>query len=149
MPHKKGKTAPKKSFPIWIAAVAFLVVLVAAAGIVLSQQRAPAATQLPAEISVAQAAQAQKDGAFVLDVRQLEEWAQGHISGATLIPLEELPNRLSEVPRNREVVVVCRTGIRSAEGRDVLKSAGFTRVTSMAGGLTQWQAQGLPLVTGQ
>ncbi len=149
MPHKKGKTAPKKSFPIWIAAVAFLVVLVAAAGIVLSQQRAPAATQLPAEISVAQAAQAQKDGAFVLDVRQLEEWAQGHISGATLIPLEELPNRLSEVPRNREVVVVCRTGIRSAEGRDVLKSAGFTRVTSMAGGLTQWQAQGMPLVTGQ
>ncbi len=148
MPHKQVKTSPKKTFPVWIVALV-IIVLLAAAGIVITQQPRPVATQLPAEISVTQAAQAQIDGAFILDVRQPEEWAQGHISGATFIPLEDLPNRLSEVPKDREVVVVCRTGLRSAQGRDILKNAGFTRVTSMAGGLTQWQAQGLPVVSGQ
>jgi rhodanese-related sulfurtransferase len=69
---------------------------------------------------------------------------QFHISGATLIPLEDLPNRLNEIPKDREVVVVCRTGHRSAQGRDILTQAGFTNVTSMAGGMTEWQAQGLP-----
>ena len=148
MPHKKVKTSPKKSFPIWIVALV-LVILVVAAGVVIAQQPKPAATQLPAEITVAQAAEAQKNGAFILDVRQPEEWAQAHISGATLIPLGDLPGRLNEVPKDREVVVVCRSGNRSAEGRDILKQAGFPQVTSMAGGLTQWQSQGLPVVTGQ
>jgi rhodanese-related sulfurtransferase len=63
--------------------------------------------------------------------------------------LGELPKRLNEVPKDREVVVVCRTGHRSAQGRDILLSAGFTKVTSMAGGMTQWQAQGLSIATGQ
>ncbi len=148
MPHRTVKTSKKKAFPVWIIALA-LVVLVAVAGVVIAAQPKPVATQLPAEISVAQAAEAQKDGALILDVRQPEEWAQGHIAGATLIPLGDLPKRLNEVPKNREVVVVCRTGVRSAQGRDLLKQAGFNRVTSMAGGLTQWQAQGLPVVSGQ
>lgn len=148
MPNRKSKTASKKAFPVWIVALV-LILLAAAAGIVIAQQAKPAAVQLPAEISVSQAAQAQKDGAFVLDVREPSEWAQAHISGATLIPLGELPNRLNAVPKDREVVVVCRTGIRSAQGRDILKNAGYTQVTSMAGGLTQWQAQGLPMVAGQ
>ena len=58
-------------------------------------------------------------------------------------------SRLSEVPKDRQVVVYCRTGNRSAQGRDILKNAGYTLVTSMAGGITQWQAQGLPVITGQ
>ncbi len=150
MPTKKFKSSQKKTFPIWIVAIG-IILLLAAAGIAIAQQPplSAAPTQLPADISVAQAAQAQKDGAFILDVREPSEWAQGHIAGATLIPLGDLPNRLTEVPRNREVVVVCRTGVRSAQGRDILKQAGFTRVTSMTGGLTQWQAQGLPVITGQ
>ncbi len=104
---------------------------------------------LPAEISVAEAADQREQGAFILDVRQPEEWQQFHIPGATLIPLGELPNRLNEVPKDRPVVVVCRTGHRSAQGRDILLNAGFTQVTSMAGGVTEWQAQGLPVATGQ
>ncbi len=148
MPNRKSKTASKKAFPVWIV-VLTLVVLVVAAGIVIAQQANPTAVQLPAEISVAQAAQAQKDGAFILDVREPSEWAQAHISGATLIPLGDLPSRLNSVPKDREVVVVCRTGIRSAQGRDILKNAGFTQVTSMTGGLNQWQAQGLPVIAGQ
>ncbi len=150
MPPKKYKSSQKKTFPIWIVAIG-IVLLLAAAGIAIAQQPplSAAPTPLPADISVAQAAQAQKDGAFILDVREPSEWAQGHIAGATLIPLGDLPNRLSAVPQDREVVVVCRTGVRSAQGRDILKQAGFTRVTSMTGGLTQWQAQGLPVTTGQ
>jgi rhodanese-related sulfurtransferase len=148
MANKKSKTGSKKAFPVWIVAIV-IVVLVAAAGIVIAQLANPSAVQLPAEISVAQAAQAQKDGAFILDVREPSEWTQGHISGATLIPLGQLPNRLSAVPKDREVVVVCHSGNRSAKGRDILKNAGFIQVTSMAGGMTQWQAQGLPVLTGQ
>jgi rhodanese-related sulfurtransferase len=104
---------------------------------------------LPLEITVAQAAQNRDQGAFILDVREPSEWTQFHIPGATLIPLGDLPNRLNEVPKDRQVVVVCRTGHRSAQGRDILLQAGFTQVTSMAGGMTAWQAQGLPVATGQ
>ncbi len=148
MPHKNIKTSQKKAFPVWIAVLAVVILLVVA-GVVIAQQPPAAAIRLPAEINVTQAAQAQKDGAFILDVREPSEWTQAHIAGATLIPLGDLPNRLKEVPKDREVVVVCRTGHRSAQGRDILLQAGFTQVTSMAGGLTQWQAQGLPVAAGQ
>ena len=90
----------------------------------------------------------QKGGAFILDVREPSEWTQFHIQGATPIPLGSLPNRLAEVPKDRPVVVVCRTGHRSAQGRDILLQAGYTQVTSMTGGLTEWQAQGLPVASG-
>lgn len=64
--------------------------------------------------------------------------------GASLIPLGELPNRLKDVPKDREVVVVCRSGNRSQTGRDILLKAGFTQVTSMAGGVSEWQFKKLP-----
>jgi rhodanese-related sulfurtransferase len=161
----KKAVPAKKSFPVWAWGVLALV-LVAALAIVLAlsasqragspQAAAPAASSaggqtvdsLPLEISVAEASQKRDQGAFILDVRQPEEWTSFHIPGATLIPLGELPNRLNEVPKDKQVVVVCRTGHRSASGRDILLKAGFTNVTSMAGGVTQWQAQGLPIATG-
>lgn len=147
MKSKKGKSAPKKSFPIWIIGL-LVVVLAVVAGTVILQQSKPAVVQLPAEITVSQTADKQKNGAYILDVREPSEWTQFHIQGATLIPLGDLPKRLNEVPKDREVVVVCRTGHRSAQGRDILLAAGFPQVTSMAGGLTEWQAQGLPVATG-
>jgi len=114
---------------------------------------APAVSQssaapLPAEISIADAAAKRDAGAFVLDVRQPDEWNEAHIPGATLIPLDQLAARVNEVPKNKEVVVVCRSGNRSQAGRDALKAAGFTQVTSMTGGLNEWKAAGLPTVTG-
>ncbi len=105
------------------------------------------APDLPLVVSVADAAAMRDDGAFVLDVREPDEWAAGHIAGATLIPLGQLPDRLGEVPAGRTLVVVCRTGNRSAQGRDILLQAGFA-ATSMAGGMTDWIAAGLPVVTG-
>lgn len=113
---------------------------------------APAATSAPAAadplpdtVTVTEAAALREAGAFVLDVRQPEEWAQVRIPGATLIPLGELPGRLAEVPQDRDVVVVCRAGNRSQAGRDILRDAGYPRVTSMAGGIIDWRAAGLPV----
>jgi phage shock protein E len=106
------------------------------------------AVSLPDEISVADAAAKRDTGAFILDVRTPEEWNESHIPGATLIPLDQLEARLNEVPKDKEVVVMCRSGNRSKPGRDALKAAGYTQVTSMAGGLKEWTAAGLPTVTG-
>ncbi len=103
---------------------------------------------MPGEISVQDAFAKRESGAFILDVRQPEEWNQVHIPGATLIPLGELPNRLSEVPADQEVVVVCRSGNRSQQGRDILLKAGYEQATSMAGGMNQWQAAGYPTESG-
>ena len=107
---------------------------------------APAA--LAAEVSVDEASRLRDAGAFMLDVREPDEWAAGHIEGATLIPLGELAARAKEVPADRQVVVVCRSGNRSAQGRDVLLGAGLSSVTSMAGGMNDWAASGRPVVTG-
>jgi rhodanese-related sulfurtransferase len=81
-------------------------------------------------------------------VRQPDEWVESHIPGATLIPLGELASRVDEVPQGQEVVIVCRSGNRSAEGRDILLAAGFEQVTSMAGGVNQWKATGFETVSG-
>lgn len=102
----------------------------------------------PREISVEEAVAKRDSGAFILDVRQPEEWNDFHVPGSTLIPLDELASRLNELPRDQEIVVVCRSGNRSAQGRDILLNAGLTQVTSMAGGLTQWKAAGHPTVSG-
>ena len=148
MTKRKAKTPSNKAFPVW-GWIVLAIALIAIAGTAIFMNSRPAAAALPPEITVARAAQERDQGAFVLDVRQPEEWVQLHIPGATLIPLGELPNRLSEVPKDSAVVVVCRTGNRSAQARDILKGAGFTNVTSMAGGVTGWQAQGLPIASGQ
>ncbi len=102
-------------------------------------------TSLPAEIPVSEAYTKYQNGAFFLDVRTQEEWNQFHALNSTLIPLDQLPSRLNEIPKDKEIVVVCRTGNRSAQGRDILLNAGFTQVTSMQGGLTEWQAAGYPV----
>ena len=102
----------------------------------------------PHEISVTEAVAKRDAGAFILDVRQPEEWNEFHVPGSTLIPLGELASRVSELPQDQEIVVVCRSGNRSAQGRDILLGAGFTQVTSMAGGLTQWEAAGYPTISG-
>jgi rhodanese-related sulfurtransferase len=108
----------------------------------------PTTAGLAATVSVADAAKLRDDGALVLDVREPAEWAQGHIPGATLIPLGDLAARLGELGRDRPIVVVCRTGNRSAQGRDILLGAGFPAVTSLDGGMTEWSAAGMPIETG-
>ena len=104
---------------------------------------------LASEISPEQARSMAASGAFILDVREPSEWEEFHVANTTLIPLGQLEKRLSEVPRDREVVVICRSGNRSTSGRDILAKAGFTSVTSMSGGLLSWRAKGFPTLSGK
>ena len=100
---------------------------------------------LARDISVSDAYNMYQNGAFVVDVRTLEEWTEYHAPNTTLIPLDQLSSRLNEVPRDRQIVVVCRSGNRSQQGRDILLNAGFEQVTSMTGGLNEWRASGYPI----
>lgn len=137
---------------LWIWAGLTMAALIALAAGYFSFARPASSTAYragyPAEISVAEAVAKREAGAFILDVRQPEEWNEVHIPGATHIPLGELAARVAELPRDQEIVVVCRSGNRSATGRDILREAGFTQVTSMAGGVTDWRAAGHPIATG-
>lgn len=102
----------------------------------------------PLEIDVEQAAEYRDKGAFVLDVREPDEWNEAHIPGATLIPLGELEGRLGELPKGEQIVVYCRSGNRSQTGAQILRKNGFGQTSSMAGGIKDWIAQGLPTVSG-
>jgi rhodanese-related sulfurtransferase len=100
---------------------------------------------LPRDIGVADASKQRDSGAYILDVRETYEWNEGHIPNATLIPLGTLSNKLASVPKDKPIVVVCRSGNRSQSGRDILLKAGFTNVTSMSGGMLAWEAAKLPV----
>lgn len=148
MTRKKSSAPQPKTtrFPVWVILLVILAVF--GAGVVLMNNRPAATLTLPSEISVAQAAQLREQGAFVLDVRQPEEWNELHVPGATLIPLDQLPNRVSEVPKDQEIMVICRSGNRSQAGRDILLQAGFEKVTSVSGGIIAWRNAGYPTVSG-
>lgn len=142
----------RNSNTIWIIAGLLLIVVVgvSACGYLQQNQSAPDASvaDYPQEITVQEAAVKKEQGAFILDVREPDEWQEHHIPGSTLIPLGDLPNRLNEVPEDQEVIVVCRSGNRSRSGRDILLNAGFSTVTSMNGGLNDWRASGYETVSG-
>jgi rhodanese-related sulfurtransferase len=101
-------------------------------------------TSLAREVNVDQAYEMYQNGVFVLDVRTQEEWDEYHAPNTTLIPLDQLPARLSEVPKDREILIVCRSGNRSQEARDILRAAGYN-ATSMSGGLREWYLRGYPI----
>jgi rhodanese-related sulfurtransferase len=143
--RRKAQQKKKNSFSLW--GVLALLVLGASA-IWFVSRGANGTDSYPLEISINDALAKRDAGAFVLDVRQPEEWNEFHVPDSTLIPLGELAARTAELPKDQEIVIVCRSGNRSAQARDILLEAGFTQVTSMAGGLNQWKAAGYPTVTG-
>jgi rhodanese-related sulfurtransferase len=104
---------------------------------------------LPAEINTAMAYEMFEEGAYMLDVRNPDEWVEYHVDGATLIPLPELEGRVNEVPRDQEIIVICNSGNRSQVARDILLEAGFTNVTSIAGGIQGWMSAGHDFVRGE
>lgn len=81
---------------------------------------------------------------ILIDVRTPGEFNGGHIAGAVNIPVEELDQRLSEVPTDKDIVVYCRSGNRSATASRILTSSGFEGVYDM-GGIIAWQQAGLPI----
>lgn len=107
---------------------------------VMSQDATP-------EIDVTELAARRERGSFLLDVRQPDEYETGHVPGAVLIPLDQLPARQDEVPADQEVLVICRSGGRSAAAVEALNRAGY-RATNVAGGTLAWIDAGLPVVEG-
>jgi rhodanese-related sulfurtransferase len=84
---------------------------------------------------------------YLLDVREPHEFAEGHIAGAKLIPLGDLARRMGELPRDREIVCVCRSGNRSGTATRHLAAAGYT-VANLSGGMISWTRAGLPMTRG-
>lgn len=92
-----------------------------------------------------QALAAFRDGALLLDVREYEEWMAGHVDGAVHVPMQELPARLAELPNDRQIVCICRSGNRSGQVTAFLLRQGFDAV-NMTGGMRAWDAEQLPFV---
>jgi len=104
-------------------------------------------THIP-QISVQELAQKLrcKDQIAVLDVRSPKEWREGHIEQAIHIPGGELPKRLDELPRDKEVYVICGSGYRSSVATSVLARAGRRALVNVLGGMAAWNKQGLPTI---
>jgi rhodanese-related sulfurtransferase len=86
------------------------------------------------------------DDAYLLDVREPDEWVAGHPPGAHHVPMMQIPARAAEVPADRDVVVICRVGARSAQVVAFLRQRGHENVYNLDGGLFAWAAAGRPLV---
>lgn len=101
-----------------------------------------------------------KENVFVLDVRTPSEFNSSHIEGATLIPVtnafgsdlkEEslLKARINEVPKNKKILVYCRTGHRSTSASTILVKSGYSEVYNMKGGINAWISAGYPVVSSE
>lgn len=99
------------------------------------------------EIDLREFAAAHAGGAFVLDVREADEYVAGHVPGAKQLPLAHLHRRLGELPKAEPVYVVCASGNRSKTAASWLRVAGYDAI-SVAGGTGGWISQGRPVVRG-
>lgn len=137
----------------WQILPLFLALIVALGGCGV-QAEAPAVDQaaaisdvrlenLPISVDAATVEQLrQRDDVVILDVREDSEYNDGHIPGATLVPLGQIPNRLAEIPKDKTVIAVCRSGNRSNQATDFLRQQGFDNVHNMAGGMNAWSQAG-------
>jgi rhodanese-related sulfurtransferase len=81
----------------------------------------------------------------LIDVREAWEFTGGHAKGAKNIPLSQLGKRVGEVPRNREVLLICQSGNRSMTAANFLLEQGISQVFNVSGGTTVWRMHGLPI----
>lgn len=101
------------------------------------------------EIDVDQLAERLDRGdGVLLDVRRPDEWDEAHIDGATLITLDGLPDRLHELPTSTPLLVICRSGARSAVATEALIGAGLD-ATNVAGGMLAWIDSGRAVARGE
>ncbi|MFA5861625.1 MAG: rhodanese-like domain-containing protein [Candidatus Thermoplasmatota archaeon] len=90
----------------------------------------------------------ERQNALIVDVREPDEWADARIPGALHIPLGQIEARVGEIPRDRPVILQCRSGNRSAGATRALLELGFTNVHNLEGGIGDWAADGLPMEYG-
>ncbi|HEX7814335.1 rhodanese-like domain-containing protein [Dyella sp.] len=124
---------------------AFLVASVWLIGLAASLS-AGAAEPLPARQFLSD--QQQGHAPLLVDVRHPDEYRDGHIAGALNIPVEQLAARhgVLDVPRDSDIVVYCKSGIRAAKAQALLQSIGYSHVRVLEGSVQGWQRQHLPLV---
>jgi phage shock protein E len=143
------RTSRKKLTWLWaglgILAVVVIAILTLGHKNPASAANSPTRTAALVEIQPTQASAAHDQGALLLDVRTQEEWDQYHIKDAVLIPLEQLQERLGEIPRDRDIVVVCRSGHRAQTGATLLLENGFSKISYLGGGMNAWVAAGFPV----
>jgi rhodanese-related sulfurtransferase len=82
---------------------------------------------------------------FVLDVRTPQEYAEGHVPGAVNVPHDQLASRLAEVPKDKDVVLYCKSGRRAGIAADVLAANGYTRLSHLEGDMNAWVEKGRPI----
>lgn len=99
------------------------------------------------EIDVAELARRWADGATVIDVRRRDEYEEGHVPGARLVTLDEVPSRQAELPAESELLIICKSGARSHKAAEFLRQQGVEAV-NVAGGTMAWIEAGHPTVTG-
>ncbi|GAC1696769.1 MAG: hypothetical protein NVS9B6_04240 [Candidatus Limnocylindrales bacterium] len=96
------------------------------------------------EIEPQQASERLGSGAVLVDVREANEWAAGHATGAIHLPLGHLPNRIAELPAGRELLFLCQSGSRSLMATKIATERGRA-AKSVRGGTIAWAKAGLPL----
>ena len=115
------------------------------AGLRVVREATPEAAAAP-EVGARAAAALLDAGALLLDVREPGEWQTGHVAQAWLLPMGQVARHRDDLPRDRRIVVVCRSGGRSAAVAEALRAWGFDAV-NLSGGMTAWGLAGLPVVT--
>lgn len=100
-------------------------------------------------VSEVQEQLAQGKKPLLLDVRTRDEFQAGHIAGARLIPLDVLEGQMGELPKDRQIICVCRSGRRSGMAAARLQQAGFSDVLNMSGGMVAWAGQGFKIKMGR
>lgn len=96
-------------------------------------------------VDAATAAELQRTGAVLVDVREHQEWSAGRAPKARHIPLGQLSGRTRELSGTATILTICRSGGRSARAASMLRAAGYTAI-DVAGGMRAWQSAGLPVV---
>ncbi len=96
-------------------------------------------------ISPAKAVEAQTNGALVIDVRESHEFRAGHAPGAKNISVQVIERRLGEIPKERQIIVVCQSGMRSQQAAEILSRNGY-QVLNVSGGMIGWQRAGMKVV---
>lgn len=100
------------------------------------------------EIDIAEAVRRREAGTSVFDVRELDEYVEGHVPGAPLIPLAAVVDRVDEFPTGEEVLIICKSGGRSHRAAELLRARGIDAV-NIGGGTMAWVEAGHPVATGE
>ena len=137
-PTTPNQTRYKKFFRTSIFYILIIFILIG--GSLAACTTKPVAGELI--ISAPDAYQLYQDDVFVLDVRTPEEYQEGHLQGATLIPIDELGARYGELPQGETILIYCRSGNRSLQAVYLLENAGFIQVHSLDRGIKNWIQNG-------